>query len=105
MRLLFTLVVAALEATVVGLPLTALTSFGPPWPFLLLAVAVGWLADQAARRVPKSAERITLLTGAAVGGLLLPSRALGGPLVALGALLPGSPDFGLAYALLLLRSP
>lgn len=102
MRLLFTLVVAALEATVVGLPLIALTTLGPPWPLLLLAVALGWLADQAARRGPRGRERPVLLTGAVAGGLLLPAARLGGPGAALGALLPGGPAFVAAYALLLL---
>lgn len=102
MRLLFTLVVAALEATVVSMPLAALTSAGPPWPLLLLAVGLGWLADQVSRRAPPSRERAVLLAGATVGALLLPSAALGGPLAALGALLPGNPAFVPAYALLLL---
>lgn len=102
MRLLFTLVVAALEATAVSMPLAALTAGVPLWPLLLLAVALGWLADQVARRVRVGRERVALLAGAAVAGLLLPSAALGGPLAALGNLLPGSAAFLPAYALLLL---
>ena len=102
MRLLFTLVVAALEATAVSLPLTLLAPEPPPWPLLLLAVAMGWLADQLSRRGPVGRQRATLLAGAALGALLLPAIYLGGPLAALGALLPGSPAFLAAYALLLL---
>lgn len=41
MQFLFVIVVMALEATVVGLPLTALTGLDMPWPHLLLAVALG----------------------------------------------------------------
>lgn len=102
MRLFFIVVVAALEATVVSLPLTALTRAGPPWALLLLAVALGWLTDQVSRRVAPQRQRAALLVGAAAGGLLLPATSLGGPLAALGALLPGSPSFVSAYALLLL---
>lgn len=102
MRLLFVVVVAALEATAVSLPLALLAPQAPPWPLLMLAIALGWLADQLARRGPAGWQGATLLAGAALGGLLLPAAHFGGPLVALGALLPGRPGFMAAYALLLL---
>ncbi len=102
MRLFFILVVAALEATVVGLPLTALTTLGVPWALLFLIVLLGWFSDQVDRRLPPGRERAALLVGAAVGGLLLPSLGLGGVGAALGGLLPGSSDFLAAYTLLLL---
>lgn len=102
-RLLFALVVAALETTAVSLPLTALTTFAPPWAALFVAVAIGWLADRVALRLPPQAERPALLVGALVAAAWLIGRALGvGPLGALAALLPGGASAVAAYFTLLL---
>lgn len=102
MRLCFLLVVAALEATAVSLPLTALTGLGLAWPLIFVAVLLGWLSGQVARGLGPGRGRGALLAGVVVGGLVLPAAHLGGPLAALGALLPGSPGFLASYALLLL---
>lgn len=100
---LFGLVIAALETTVVSLPLTALAAGAPPWPLLFAAVALGWLADQVALRLPAHLERPALLAGAALAATTLIGGALGvGPAGVLVALLPGGPALLAAYVLLLL---
>jgi hypothetical protein len=101
-RLLFILVLAALEATVVSLPLTALTTGAPPWPLLFAAVALGWLADRVAVRLPERFERAALLGGALVAAEVLVGGAMGlGPLAALAELFGGARALQ-AYVLLLL---
>lgn len=102
-RLLFVLVLAALETTVVSLPLTALATGVPAWPLLFGAVALGGLADQLALRLPKRLDRPVLLGGALLAAALVIGGALGvAPLAALAALIPGGPDVFQAYVLLLL---
>jgi hypothetical protein len=101
-RLLFALVIAALEATAVSLPLAALFPGAPPWPLLFACVALGWIADQLALRLPPRLDRPALLAGALAATAALIGGVLGrGPLGALAALIPGSPDLLQAYALLL----
>jgi hypothetical protein len=100
-RLLALLTLAALETTVVSLPLLALTSFAPPWIFLLLVVLLGVAADNLSLRLPPRLERPALAVGAALAVLSVLWRQIGGPLAALAALIPGAADFGLAYALTL----
>ena len=91
--LLFFLIVAALEATAVSLPFTALTTANLPWALLFATVVCGWLADQVTLRLPERLDRPGLL----VGALLAVSLFLGGargvtPLGALLTLLPGGAD-------------
>ncbi|MFV9507231.1 MAG: DUF4129 domain-containing protein [Oscillochloridaceae bacterium umkhey_bin13] len=101
MRLLFTLVLLALEATVVGLPLVALTTLYAPWPLLALVVVLGWQADGLALRYPR--RRSLILGASALGSaLLLPLVAHGGLLPTLAAMIPGQLAFGSAYSLLVL---
>jgi hypothetical protein len=102
-RLLFALLLVALETTAVSLPLTALAAGTPPWPLLAGATLLGLLADQAALRLQARLERPTLLAGALLAAALVIGGGLGlGPLGALGALIPGGPAVAQAYALLLL---
>lgn len=101
-RLLTLITLAALETTIVSLPLLALTSFDLPWPFLLLVVALGIAADEIGRRIPQRYERPALGVGAALAILLMLARPFGGPLGGLAAFLPGSGRIALAYTLTLL---
>ena len=102
-RLLFILIVAALEATVVSLPLAALTGVGLGWPLIFSVVLLGWLSDQVTLRLHARYDRAALLVGALLAAMLLIGGALGvGPLGALGALIPGGPNVFQAYVLLLL---
>ncbi|GAB4446769.1 MAG: DUF4129 domain-containing protein [Chloroflexi bacterium OHK40] len=102
-RLLFFVVLAALEATAVSLPLTALIPAAPPWLLLFGVVALGWLADQVALRLPARFERPVLLGGALAAATTLIGATLGlGPGRALVALLPGSGHTFQAYLTLLL---
>jgi uncharacterized integral membrane protein len=101
-RLLLGLTLAAFETTLVSLPLIALTSFGVPWPLLLLALLLGWLADGLTLRLPPRLDRPVLGAGALAAALLLICWRLGlGPLGGLAALLPGAESLGLAYGLAL----
>lgn len=100
-RLLFFLVLAALEATSISLPLTALTRVDLAWPLLFLPVLLGWLVDQLTLRAPKRLERPLLLAGALFAVLLPLAVRLGGLPAGLSALLPGGPNFLLAYSVLL----
>lgn len=93
LRLLFFLIVAALETTAVSLPLTALTTANLPWGLLFATVVCGWLADQITVRLPERLDRPGLLVGALVAVGLLLAGALGlDPLTALMTLLPGGAD-------------
>lgn len=90
LRLLFFLIVASLETTVVSLPLTALTTANLPWPLLFAAVACGWLADQITLRLPERFDRPGLLVGALIAAAVFVGGALQtSPLAALLSLLPG----------------
>jgi len=102
-RLLRPLALAGLEATTVSLPLIVLTSIAPPWGLLFAVVLIGAVADALILRLPPRLDRPALLGASAAAALLLVSAGLGlGPLGALGALLPGAPEFGQAYLLLIL---
>jgi hypothetical protein len=101
-RLLALLTLAALETTIVSLPILVLTSFGLPWTFLLIVVLLGVVADNVSLRLPDHLERPALAVGAAVAVLAALWRQFGGPLLALAALVPGGDGFGLAYALTLI---
>lgn len=102
-RLLFALLLVALETTAVSLPLTAVAAGAPPWPLLAGATLLGWLADQAALRLQARFERPALLAGALLATALVIGGELGVGLPgAFGALVPGSPRVLHAYALLLL---
>jgi hypothetical protein len=102
-RLLFFLVVAALETTAVSLPFTALTTANLPWMLIFATVACGWLADQISVRLPERYDRPALAVGGLVASSLFVGGALGvNPLVALLALFPGGADGFLAYIYLIL---
>lgn len=102
-RLLRILALAGLEAALVSLPLLALTSIDLAWGLLVGVVLIGWLADAVMLRLPPRFDRLALLVGAIVAGLVLVGVGLGlGPIGALSALAPGAAQFGQAYLLLLL---
>ena len=98
-RLLALLTLAALEATVVSLPILALTSLGLAWPLMLVVVILGAVADNLSLRLPPRLERPALALGAAVAVMAVLWHQIGGPLAALAAMVPGASGFGMAYAL------
>lgn len=98
-RLLFILVLAALEAAAVSLPL-AVFGFTWAWPLLLGIVLLGWLTDQLALRLSAVFQPPALLAGALVAAAFLVRILLdANPLL---ALLPGAPRLLEAYLALLL---
>lgn len=102
MRPLFIVVIAALEATLISLPLTALTWLNTPWLLLFAVVLAGRFADVLALRVAPQAERPVLLGMALLTVLAaLLSYWAGNWQPALNALLPGAPGQGSAYAIVL----
>lgn len=101
-RLIFLLALAALEATLVSVPLLALTSLDVAWPWLFGLVLLGRFADAASLRFPARRERPMLVGAAVAGALALVTQHLGiGLIAALVGLFPSGPQFLAIYALTL----
>lgn len=94
LRILTALCLAALEATIITVPLRALTPLDLSWIVCWIVIAAGWFTEQLALRVPTRFERVLLATGALIA--LLGSVATRLPL---SALLLGNPAWPLAYLL------
>ena len=95
---LFLILLAAFEATLVSLGATVV-GLGPGWPTLFAVTLLGRLADWLTDRLPAQLERPALGGGALIAVWL----ALGtGTSSGLLALLPGNNELGLAYLLSLL---
>lgn len=101
-RLIFLLALAAMEATLVSVPLLALTGLDVAWPWLLGLVLLGRMADAASLRLPARYERPLLAGLALAGALALVTLQLGiGVGEALVGLFPSGPRFLGIYALTL----
>ncbi len=94
---------AAFEATLVALPLLALTTIVLSWPGLWSTVMLGRLADEIGRRLRWPFHRMLLVAAPVIAACWLSWLTFGlDPRNTLAALQPGQPQSGLVYLAVLI---